>query len=336
MASLDETDKRYFLMVTPAQDIGNIGPADIAKSCDICNEGKSKGRKFRLHLYIKDTYENASIACFNCNYSANMYSYLRDNHPTEYEMYKREKSGQSFKELKMVDTSKPIIIDKSLLNINKEPKPILIEPVSGFTPLENETEAVEHLKNRGIEPQEDWMYSPKGNKIMFNETEQFLSDFIIIPLTIGRKWYGFQALAYKQKKFFVYMVNGNTGWKIWNWNKIDKEKPVYIFESIYDAISSGLENSVAQLGSNISEERLKQLKEPIFCLDNFRVDDKAKEEAQKYLKRGFKAFIWPKGSEKFKDTNDLRKIGVPFNKIADMIKGNIKSGMVGEMEVKLC
>jgi len=403
MARLDEIDKRYFLMVHPYDTVGNVGESDIAVSCPICMEGKSWKRKHRLHLYTKDTYDNAAIACFNCGYRANLYNYLKENHPSEFALYKNEKRSLGFNELKMknlkekpkqakepdidigldfasvvpeekkyIETTKvtendleegheekatsiqeinsisigldfgtPVSPAKKS-NIQKEPikvvdtkiEPILIDPVGNLTKLPQE--ALDYIRNRGIEPKEDWLYSPKNNKIKFNETTQFLSEFIIIPLTIGNKWYGFQALAYKQKKFFVYMVTGNQGWKVWNWDNIDKEKPVYIFESIYDAMSSGLDNVIAQLGANLSEDRIKDLKEPIFCLDNQVVDEKSKEETLKYLEKGYKCFLWPENTpEKFKDTNDLRKVNVPFEKIANLIKSNIFSGMKGIIKLKM-
>jgi len=384
LAKLSEIDKRYFIMAIGYADIGNIGESDISATCPVCNEGKSRGRKHRFHLYIKETYDNASLACFNCDYSANMFSFLKDHSPAEYVLYKNEVRGQNFTELKMknlstnkessiddfdiesgLDFSSSDIIENNIIKDNEQDmpttkkdinsistgldfscntiektiikdtseKPILIEPVKGFIKLPEE--AIEYIRSRGIEQKDNWLYSPLKNKILFNGVKQELSEYIIIPLTIDNKWYGFQALAWKQKKFFVYMVTGNSGWKVWNWDNINKDEPVYIFESIYDAISSGLDNVIAQLGANLGEERLKQLKQPIFCLDNFRVDDKAREELLKYSELGYKVFIWPEGSEAFKDTNDLRKIKVPYEKIADMINKNIYSGIRAQIRLKL-
>jgi hypothetical protein len=100
-------------------------------------------------------------------------------------------------------------------------------------------------------------------------------------------------------------------------------------------MSSGLDNVIAQLGAQLGEDRISDLKQPIFCLDNFRIDDKAQEESLKYSIKGYKTFIWPKGSEKFKDTNDLRKIGVPYEKISNMILNNIHQGLPAQTRLKL-
>lgn len=386
---LDDIDVRFFMMVHDADSVGEIGASDIAVSCPLCREGKSWKRKHRMHLYIKPTWDSAAIHCWNCGYSSNMFGYLKEYHPSEYEHYIKAKRGSGFAELKQnfkyekkydanndkienikvdtgidfvcevpiknydepdseetavsatlvnsidigLDMSTPIseIVLKSIANHNPN-EPILIEPVKNLSPVPDEVK--EYIENRGIAIQKSWLYSPKDNIIRFNDMNVSLSEFIIIPLILKDKWYGFQALAWKQKKFFVYLVTGNSSWKVENWNKINKDEPVFIFESIYDRLSSGIENSIAVLGSNLHEERLKQLKQPIFCLDNQRVDEKAVEETEKYLKAGYKCFIWPKGSEKFKDANDLRKIDVSYEQIQSMINNNIYQGMKGILEIK--
>ena len=331
MASIDYIDKKYFLMVTPHSDIGQVQDSDISKSCDICGEGRSKGRKHRLHLYIKDTYDSAAVACFNCGYSGNLYSYLKENHPREYELYKKEKRGNVLEELKMVPIEQPKL--ETLETSNPEVNVNLIDPISSFVDLPDDV--IIYLESRGIKPQKSWRYSPVSNKIIFNKKEIMLNDFIIIPLTYNNRWYGFQALGWKQKKFFVYLVDGNTSWKVWNWDCIDKDKPVYIFESIYDALSSGETNIIAQLGANIHEDRLKELKEPIFCLDNQNIDEAAYRETLKYLELGHKCFIWPnKIPLHFKDYNDLLKRGVTTDKIKTLINKNIFSGMTGIIRLK--
>jgi len=390
---LDEIDKKYWMMVHPYDTVGNVGPSDISVCCPICHEGKSWLRKHRLHLYVKPDYDNAAVKCFNCEYSTNLYGYLKENHPNEFALYVNEKRGSGLKTLKTLFKKEESVKNDTDINISigldfskkeeniildneddeaHEEKSMSKDEINAFScgldfggpvsvkenkqekpkyPIEDETglklikplpyfsdipdEAKEYLNQRGLEPQEDWEYSPKGNEIVFNGAKQVLSEYIIIPLTKDGLWYGFQALAWKQKRFFVYMVTGNSGFKAWNFYNIDKEKPVYIFESIYDALSSGLDNVIAQLGANLGEDRLKELKEPIFCLDNQRVDQKSHEETIKYLERGYKCFIWPEGSEKFKDTNDLRKIKVPYEKISSMILKNINSGMMGTLKMKM-
>jgi len=387
---MDQIDEQYFLQVH--EEIGNISENDISVSCPVCREGRSWGRKHRLHLYMKPGYDTPSIKCFNCEYSSNMYGYLKEFFPFEFTSYRKAKSGMAFQELKMntIKETEHNTIEQDLTNINtgmsfetkSEPsnKDIHNDFIDGDTPVsltelnsintgldlfsnsilkkpkedlpiklsENgpflvkqpnnlydiPLEARKYIENRGIDVQKFWLYSPLNNKIKFNNTDIILSDYIIVPFLMNDLWYGFQALAWKEKRFFIYMVTGNTGFKVENWDFIDKDKPVYIFESVYDRLSSGLENSIAALGANLSEDRLKELKYPVICLDNQNCDEKSKEQSLKYLHEGYSVFIWPPGSDKFKDTNDLRKINIPYEKIKNMILNNIHKGMKGILKLK--
>jgi len=399
---LDEIDKKYWMMVHPYDTIGNVGPSDISVCCPICNEGGSWMRKHRLHLYIKPSYDNAAVKCFNCEYSTNLFGYLKENHPREFSLYANEKRGAGLKTLKTLfkddakedenddqekgmdeiptfDTGlnfdqKPVQkIDTQNTQDNQDgheekalstdeimsfssgldfgtpsaPKALdapmndgglfLVPEPAGFTDMPSGPEGPSgYIENRGIEVQSDWRYSPKGNKIKFNGAIQTLSEYIIIPLKKGDLWYGFQALAWKEKRFFVYMVTGNSGHKAWNFYDIDKEKPVYITESVYDSMSLCKDNVIAQLGAQLGDNLLKQLKKPIFILDNFRIDETAYRETMKYAELGYDVFIWPENiPEYIKDFNDIKKRGGTCSQINKLIDNNIYGGMTAVLKLKL-
>ena len=312
-------------------------------------EGNSWKRKHRLHLYTKPSYEVPAVHCWNCGYSSNLYGYLKEFHPSTFPLYVKAKRGEGFLELKMkyredeIDEIDEIDVGLNLSNkdgvtipeTNEDAsKPILIEPIGNLSSPPKE--AIDYIEGRGLKFQDNWLYSDKNNKIRFNNMDVLLSDFIVIPLTIEGKWFGFQALAWKQKQFFIYLVTGNSSWKIENWDNVDKSAEVFIMESIYDRLSTGILNSVAALGSNIHIDRLKELDNPIFCLDNQNVDDKSKEETLKYLELGYKCFLWPTNTpENIKDFNDLRKKGVPEVKIENLIRNNIYSGISGIVRLKM-
>jgi len=341
---IEDIDKRYFLQVSPTQDIGYIKPTDISKSCDICGEGKSYGREYRLHLYMKSSYEIPAVKCFNCGYSSNLYGYLKENHSSEFMNYMKEKRDETFNDLTTIkDSYNDLEISKETKEIIEIPiikQNTLLEPFNLIDPIPNLSKlneaSISYLKGRGLEPKDDWLYAEKGTKFMFNDVEIYLNDYIIVPLTYKNKWYGFQAIGYIEKRFFVYLLDGNDGYKVWNWFNINPNEPVYIFESIYDAMSSGLDNVIAQLGSSLGEDRLKELKEPIFVLDNHNIDETANRETLNYIKAGYKVFIWStKIPLKFKDTNDLLKAGVNMDKIKKLILGNIFQGFEAEVRLGL-
>ena len=144
---------------------------------------------------------------------------------------------------------------------------------------------------------------------------------------------GFYSLSYeRQDGVLIPMEESVKGGKI---GAIFSLRGGSIDNTTQVPVDGVVQNVVAQLGANLGEDRINELKEPIFCLDNQYVDEKSKEETLKYLEKGYKCFIWPKAATKFKDTNDLRKINVSFDKIANMIKLNIHFGMKGILKMKM-
>lgn len=344
---ISEIEKKYWQLAHSASDLGSFTPTDYACRCDICGDSATSRSKRRLHLYIKTGFDSASIHCWNCDYTGNMYSYLREYHPTLFSQYKNENQSQGFNRLvvevqEKKASSKPLVIENFMEGtdaatpaaIPEAPKPQKLVQGIPLPKISDFPDAVAYLNNRGIEPKNDWLYST--GTLVFDGRTFNLTDYIVIPLTWDNGlWYGFQALAYKKKDFRVVLLPENIGWKVWGWASIKKDAPVYIFESIFDAISSGYDNVLAQMGAQLGVDRLKELKTPIFCLDNQNIDATAKTESLKYLREGYKVFLWPKGSEKFKDANDLRKIRVPYNRIQNMIDNNIFQGMEGVLKIKM-
>ena len=115
-----------------------------------------------------------------------------------------------------------------------------------------------------------------------------------------------------------------TGEKVWNLSFIDKTQPVYVFESIFDAVSSGLDNVVALLGiaKNSSLDGL----DLVYCLDNQKVDKTSFETSRKLAKENQKIMVWD--DDHFKDFNEVL---VYFNGdktiIQNMILKNVYKGL---------
>ena len=194
--------------------------------------------------------------------------------------------------------------------------------------------AVLYLQKRAIPEKyyKDWYYC--NSKVTLFDKELYLKDYIIIPFYYKNLLYGFQALKYIEKKFYIYLPAEN--YKIWNLYDIDTNKTIYVAESIYDAISSGFDKIqiISSLGVSLPEEISKKLN-VVYCLDNQIIDETSYKESLKLLDEGKKVFIWPKKSEKFKDFNDLAKAGVKPEKIRRLIENNIYSGFEGKIKLKL-
>ena len=125
------------------------------------------------------------------------------------------------------------------------------------------------------------------------------------------------------------MNDANIGYKIWNWFNIDKSKPVYIFEGIFDAISSGMNNVVAALGAKIPDERINDLKKPVFVLDN---DKTGILNSLSYAKEGYTVYVQPI-KYKEKDFNEL-VLKYPSLDTTKLIQDNLYSGILAEIRLK--
>ena len=358
---LSHVSVKYFKQAVNASSYRETN-LDISCRCPICGDSKVKKNSKRLHLYKKGDVE--LINCFNAGCSCEnktIYSFLKDFYPSLLPQYKRETFGTKMKELKksssfeladdswkkssdpenldcsqdLVDSSKnespeladdswknesnPVTFDNSLYTL-----PVVFDLKPFFEPLSQEMK--EYLRNRKIEPSEKW-YKAKTN-IKISEITYNIKDYLVIPLYLNGNMYGFYSRSISEKKFITFI--STVGYKVWNWFDIDKSKNVYIFEAIFDALSTGLDNIIANLGAKLPQERLDELKSPIFCLDN---DKTGIETSIKYAEQGHKVFIMP-SIYKEKDFNELKN-NHPSLDIPELVKNNTFKGMPAITRLKL-
>ena len=359
--ALDVLDIKYFKYAV-GTNIGKETPNDIASRCIICGDGKDKKKK-RLHLYTKVGYDHDVIKCFNCEFTGNMFTFLKTASPHLYEQYKNEKRSASFEWLKAQHktTQKEPEFNDAEIWFGDKPKPKEIsvpepEPEvelnadprkmpdnvfylpEEFIPASASPEATEYLDGRristeGIYYSEEW--------IKFNGKKMPLKNSIIIPLWVNEDkkiCYGFQARNISTKFFYTYIPEENSGWKVWNWFNIDPSKKIFIFESVFDAMSSGLprDQMVGALGADLNDDRINEVQDVIFCLDNQFQDVTSKVKSQELLKKGFKVFIWDTTIPE-KDANKWLQNHVELNPVdfAKIILTNIYEGTKGILKIKL-
>ena len=344
---LDPRSVKYFKLATNASEYKETDNV-VACRCPICGDSKTRKNVKRLNLYTKDGADTDFVSCFNAGCPCEgktMYTFLRDFYPNLLPQYKREVFQQKMTSLK---TLKPISeLNKTFDFTDSEiaksetfdftdseiakpettedlKTPLLYDLSQFFSPLTDEY--IKYLKNRKISPQDNWFVA--NTDISINNTTYKIKDFLVIPLYKNNLMYGFYSRSIKEKKFITFV--STTGYKVWNWFSIDKIKTTYIFEAIFDGISTGLDNIIANLGAKLSEDRLKELKDPVFCLDN---DKTGIQTSINYAKLGYKVFIMP-NNYKEKDFNEL-KLNHPELDISHMIKSNIYKGISAITRLKL-
>lgn len=333
--SLSRLGTKYFKLAVGIDAIGKETDVDISARCPICGDSQKKKNSKRLHFYTKGS-DLELVHCFNgdCELHGNhksIYKFLKEHYPTLFDSYKRENMMTTVEKLASGNLEDAF---SGIDNKVEEKKEILTQDLSMFlTKIEDKPEALEYIKSRGLEYNKEafgqWYYGHQDLKI--GDILYKITNAIVLPLYYKNEMYGFYSRNISDKTFYTYNNPANIGYKIFNWFNIDKESPVYIYEGIFDMIAGGFKNSIALMGAKLPEERLKELKHPIFVLDN---DKTGLLNSLNYCKRGYSVYIQP-NNLKEKDMNDLMKQhNFNFQKMRELIQNNIYSGIMAEVRIK--
>ena len=323
--NLSPIDVRYFKEAVNASEYKESS-VDIACKCPICGDSKQRN-KMRLHLYIKNNI--TFVHCFNegCGVNTNMYGFLKNYYPILLFDYRREmfQNNLSLVEKEQKDDSFTVDTDLSWFNDSKCSNDTQNSHVSQCShenhfktfnlPLEElSSNFLTYLESRGVKYRPEIFGRFYNGNIGLSIEGKFysLQDKIVIPLYKNENIYGFYSRSIIDKRFIT--CNLNQDYKIWNWFNIDKEKPVYIFEGIFDALSfyEMYQNSnvIALCGADIPNERLEELHEPYFCLDNDKTGINTMLKYTKDIKNKF--LLW---DTCYKDFNEALLAGqkIPLN-----------------------
>lgn len=334
--SLSHLDIKYFKMCIGQENIGKENSVDIVARCPICGDSQKKKNSKRLHLYIKNN--ETRINCFNSGCECTnktTYGFLKSFFPNLLDNYKRENFVQNLSHLsgnQPEDVFAGIAenIAKDIPEI-KEVKPVLTHNLfEYFENILEHDDALAYLSRRGFDyfnSKYEWYFGKQDLQI--GDKLYKLTNALIIPLYYQDEMYGFYSRNIHSKEFFTYMPDQNVGYKIAFWFDINKEKETLITEGIFDCLSINYQNKIALMGAKIPEERLKELVNPLFVLDN---DKTGILNSIAYAKRGYNVFIQP-NEYKEKDMNELM-LNHPDLDIYKMIKENTYSGIGAEIRLK--
>jgi hypothetical protein len=342
--SISSIDKKYFKLAVGLDRIGKQTDVDISARCPICGDSSTKKSSKRLHIYSKNN--TTGINCFNGDCAAHnktVYSFLRDFYPALLDQYKKETFSTTLENLSsggdqdvfsQFKKEKSVPLDKEnfLENNNSEKKlekaEVLVQDLSMyFKDLDLVPEAVSYIKSRGMDYTQQygkWYYGYQDLKI--GDITYKTSNSIVIPLYYKNEMYAFYSRSIEGKEFATYMNDANIGYKIWNWFNINKEEPVYIYEGIFDALAGGFKNSIALMGAKLPDDRLKELKNPVFVLDD---DVTGVKNSIDYSKLGYSVYVQPAGYEKDMNANLLRGYNT-----TELISSNLFSGICAEIRLK--
>lgn len=287
---------------------------DLYCKCHICGDSKKKNKK-RLHLFNKNS-DTDSIHCFNCGYSSSAFNYFKEFHPDIFTQYKRElrESIGVFNNTTLED----------LVDIKKK-ETLSIESFNKYFKTITSKES-DFLYSRGFKDSDIELMKIRQGK---SEVDLFgkklnLENFIVIPLINSKnEVFGFQARSILNKTFFTIVSKGYKC--VWGENHLNYSMPIYLFESIFDAVSSGVENSLAVLGIGSGKALYENFQNFILCPDNQYKDETSLRVSKELSKSGYKVMLWK--NVDCKDFNDLLRKGIPKEKIKEYILKNIDDPM---------
>ncbi len=317
---LSPINRKYFRMAVG--ELKKDSDTDMSTCCPLCGDQQN-----RLHLFEPDN-TGGIIKCFNAGCTAenglSLLQFLEMSGSPYSSAYKRETLGQTVEKIK-TEVSIQDILKKvqEKQEKQKEPKPQIELPLAKlFKKAKDVPEAVEYLNKRHIEVQDNWFFSTQ-KFFEFKGTHTYLLDYILIPIyNEEQKYRGFYSRSIHEKKFSIFILEDTE--KIWR--SQPTKKPDIICEGIFDAISSGYENSAAMLSASVSKEYRNSLsKSTIFAFDN---DPTGIKKAIEYSNMGFNIFVWPEIN--FKDFNEMLSNGYKKSEIKKLILENTYKGIMAK------
>lgn len=344
---IDPVDLKYFKLV-----VGRLKketPHDCATNCISCGDKKS-----RLHLYKNEGMDQALVHCYNAGcvfdeQQMGMVNFLKETNPSLLPQYKKERFKGNIEKITQDESRSLNDILAQVTSKTEGPKEIpkkeeRCEPAetpkkTGANPplpklftdmmpyAKDCKEAVDYINGRKLEVADNWLFS-RERFIKIFDKDYFVEDFLMIPLFQNGKLRGFYTRSINEKRFSTIVFP--KGEKYWASDSFNPDETVYIFEGIMDALSSGLDNTVAMLSADLPQELLEELKDPVFCLDN---DETGVKKALKYNKLGYKTFVWPEGLSK--DLNEILKEGGTKEENKKMLLDNIFQGVPAVVRLNL-
>lgn len=317
--------------------------------CPLCNEGHSS---FKARGYVLLDKEAPIYYCHNClTEGISFYNFLSQidaAYANDYKLDIKKEKLQSFskssysKEIKTVFSNNeqtqeqetiPNIVPKYNLIVKTFSRGVYTINKNGsledteYDLLELSDEAVCYLLNRGF-------------------TEEDIQDFkfikesgdIVIPMWYDKPQnlvYGMQMRSIYEKRF--HNQNFRDNHKVWNLMyclSLPKGSTVYVAESIFDAMSTGLPNILGAIGRTLSKEVINLFKDYklVFLFD---ADESGDKSTLKYSLQGYSCLLHQKDMYAFKDFNKLLELGQPKEEIAKYIENNVASGLKCSTTLKL-
>jgi len=294
--------------------------------CPYCGDSQKYKNKARGYFF---TVKNDLVyKCHNCGVGRSFGNFLKEQFPTQYDMYVMEKYKAGL-------TGKHRSVSKPKFNFDKPTfkRRIHLKPLSS---LNNSHLALAYVMGRGLplDKLDELYYCPNFKEWTNTHKQTFKStkhdeERIIIPLNDkDGNLMGFQGRAFHhptQMRYITVMLEKDAP-KVYGLDKINESKPIFIVEGPFDSLF--LDNSVAMAGSDL-DPRSFGWSDYIWVYDNEPRNREIVNRIESTIDRGDKVVIWPSGIDD-KDINDMYNSGIHPQSV---VESNIYQGLQAKLKL---
>lgn len=283
--------------------------------CPFCGDSSRSKKKARGYLYPVNN--NTNYKCHNCGISISFNNFLKEVDPVLYKEFSIEKYKSGF-------TGKNFVVEAPKFETKA---PVFREKVSLPKASTNKL-AKQYLENRKLDPN-IYYYAEDFSKWINSITKEpnlKSEPRIVIPLYYNKSLIGVQgrSIGLSPVKYITIMFNKDAP-KIYNYDSINKEKPVYVLEGPFD--SYFIKNSVAMCGADVDLKNLN-IYYPVYVYDNEPRNKEIHDRMSKAIQRGYSIVIWPE-TIKEKDVNDAVLAGI---NVEDVLSKNVYSNLEAQLK----
>lgn len=288
---MDFIDETFIERVSPRLDkFKKVKPKLYNFRCPFCGDSHRSKKKARGYFYPVEN--NTNYKCHNCGISLSFNNFLKEVDPSLHKEFTIEKYKGGF-------TGKNFVTNTPDFEIKT---PVFNEKVNLPKASTNDV-SKQYLIQRKLNPEKYYYasdFSKWINEITY-EPNLKSEPRIVIPLFYNKKLIGVQgrALTKSDVKYITVMFDKHSP-KIYNYDNVDKEKPVYVLEGPFDA--SFIKNSIAMCGADLDLKSLN-IHYPVYVYDNEPRNQEIHARMSKVIQQGYSIVIWP-DIIKEKDVND--------------------------------
>jgi len=311
-------EKYLRIALTPLKTVSSLGNCFQFK-CNVCGDGKHKHRGYLLKSKSRKTHGYFwAFKCFNDGCKANgegnawpAEGWLKYTNKNLHDSFVKEfLTSNNFGEAKKDLEEQIKKHEEKILKEEKENKKRKLrrekKELKHFVSINKKIDICDVARNECIRrkiPENIW-------KKWYVSTDGLYKNRMIIPFFgKGNKITYFQGRTLYDDipKYLNRLTNKESA--IYNIENIDRTKPVIVLEGPVDSMF--IENAIAVMGTDISEERQQLLigLDLYYLWDN---DKAGRRKSEECLLQGKKVFLWNKFL--YSDCKDINEIVIKYNK----------------------